>query len=91
MKVLFNRPLKLTDVKDAAPVTERYPPEARLPAVRSFEIVDVPEPCTMRLPVVVAPPLMVRPVACVPLPMVVDAVARKPLVNVWSAVKVLVE
>ena len=46
--------------------------------------VDVPLPCTMRLPVVVAPPKMVRPPACVPDPMVDEARERSPPVNVCS-------
>ena len=56
-----------------------------MPAERPFEIVDVPEPCTTRLPVVVAPPDMVRPVACVPPPIVEDAVARSDLSQVRPA------
>lgn len=45
-------------------------------------MVEVPVPCTTRLPVVVAPPLTVRPVACVPAPTVEDAVATNPLESV---------
>ena len=45
------------------------------PAARliPFAKVEVAAPCTARLPVVVAPPEMVRPPAWVPLPMVVEA------------------
>ena len=39
--------------------------------------VDVPVPCTVRNPVVVAPPKIVRPVDCVPPPIVEDAVASR--------------
>ena len=41
------------------------------------------------LPVVVAPPKMVRPEACVPAPMVEDAVESKPPVNERSVLVAL--
>ena len=47
-----------------------------------FAKVEVPAPCTMRFPVVVAPPEMVRPPAWVPAPIVVDAVESRPFENV---------
>ena len=40
-----------------------------------FVNVEVAEPCTTRIPVVVAPPEIVRPVVCVPPPIVDEAVA----------------
>ena len=43
--------------------------------------VEVAAPCTRRLPVVVAPPEMVSPPSCVPFPIVVDAVERRPWVK----------
>src|SRR3989344_4972831 len=50
-------------------------------ACRPPENVDVAVLNTFRKPVVVAPPLMVRPVACVPAPMVDDAYAVSPPLN----------
>jgi hypothetical protein len=43
--------------------------------------VEVAVLSTVRNPVVVAPPLIVSPPACVPLPMVDDAKAVRPLLN----------
>ena len=43
--------------------------------------VEVALPCTKRLPVVVAPPKMVRPPVADPLPMVVEAKAVRPPLN----------
>jgi hypothetical protein len=50
-------------------------------AVVANEAVDVADPCTKRLPVVVAAPEIVRPPVAVPLPIVDDARERKPRVN----------
>lgn len=50
-------------------------------------IVEVPVPVTARSPVVVAPPLIVRPVVCPPAPMVEDANAVSPALN-WVRVEV---
>ena len=50
------------------------------PSVANWDVDDptVSEPRLKELPVVVAPPLMVRPPACAPLPMVLDAEETKP-------------
>jgi hypothetical protein len=42
--------------------------------------VEVALPCTRRLPVVVAPPAIVRPPLCVPLPIVDEAFTKNPIV-----------
>ena len=60
----------LLNVEVALPPTLRFATEM-LP-----ENVDVPTPSTFKSAVVVAPPLMVIPVVCVPPPIVDDAVAK---------------
>ena len=65
------------------------PPTLSDPEVNEspFVMVDVPVPCTMRSPVVVAPPEMVSPVCCVPPPIVVEPVA--PTVKTEAPVEVM--
>jgi len=53
-----------------------------MPVIPRFVVVALP--CTRRLPVVVAPPEIVRPPVCEPLPIVVDAVDMSPPENVRS-------
>ena len=69
------RPVELE--RQVVPIA-KHPPARLMP----FENVEVPLPCTMRFPVVVAPPKMVRPLAWVPAPIVVDARERRPFENV---------
>src|SRR5262245_30630837 len=45
---------------------------------------EVAFPCTTRFPVVVAPPKTVRPVDCVPLPIVDDPIPSRPFVYLRS-------
>ena len=59
---------------------------ANVPTDRPVVTVDVPDPWTASVPVVVAPPLMVSPPVCAPFPIVVDAVERIPPVKLNSVV-----
>ena len=74
------------------PVVIRTPPKVEVAEVSRrvsampFEKVEVPAPWTIKFPVVVAPPKMVRPVACVPAPMVDEAKAVRPPLNERSVV-----
>src|SRR5665213_1278315 len=63
----------------------------RVVACRPDEKVEVALPCTVRKPVVVAPPEMVSPVACPPAPTVEEASARNPPVSMESPVTPSVE
>jgi len=56
-------------------------------AARPAAKVEVELPCTVRKPVVVAPPEIVRPVVWAPPPIVEDAFAIRPAVN-WMRVDV---
>ena len=75
----FDDNLKPESVEDAVVLSA----DADIPLVK----VEVAAPCTVRKPVVVAPPKVVRPFAWVPEPMVEEANAVRPLLN-WVRVVV---
>jgi len=62
------------------PFTEKQPVVRLMPLAK----LEVPEPRTLRMPVVVALPYMVRPPPGVPLPMVEEAETMMPVVEVGA-------